>query len=101
VQLDERQRSAGGVGTLLGWLIWLLSGIGVVIVVVFVLRDRVDAVRNSMELLAHGQVGDFGVYVIGVSVWGIAQIGQALAQNWPIVLGGASLALLVWAIRKL
>jgi len=99
--LDERQRSAGGVGTLLGWLIWLLSGIGVVIIVAFVLRERVDGVRASIDLLTHGQLGDFAAYFIGVSAWGIAQVGQALAQNWPIVLGGASLALLVWAIRKL
>src|SRR5437870_2155364 len=101
VQLDERQRSVGGVGTTLGWLIWLLSGIGVVIVVAYVLRERVDAVRASLDLLARGRVADFAAYFISVSVWVIAQLGQALVQNWPWVVIVAALALLVWALRNL
>ena len=101
VQLDKPHESTGGVGATLGWLIWLLSGIGVVVVVAFVLRARVDAFRASAELLTQGRIGEFAAYCLGVSVWGIAQLGQVLVQNWPLVLGAASLAVLVWALRSL
>ena len=91
----------GGVGITLGWLIWVLSGIGVVVLAGYVLHEKSDSFRASADLLAQGRVGEFAAYFIAVSVWGIGQVGQALVQNWPLVLGGASLALLVWALRNL
>jgi hypothetical protein len=101
MQLDERHQSTGGVGITLGWLIWLISGIGVVVLAGYVLHEKSDSFRASADLLAQGRLGEFAAYVVGLSVWAIAQAGQALVQYWPLALGGASLALLVWALRKL
>jgi hypothetical protein len=101
VQLDKRPESVDGVGITLAWLVWLLSGIGVVVLVAYVLHEKFDVFRASAELLAQGRVGEVAAYFFGVSVWGIGQVGQMIVQNWPLALGGASLALLVWALRHL
>ncbi|MCA1646778.1 MAG: hypothetical protein LC797_15420 [Chloroflexi bacterium] len=102
VQLQEGQGSVDpSGGAIFAWLVWLLSGIGAAVLIGFVLRDKFAIFHDSAQMVAQGRLGDAITYFGAVTVWRIGQAGQVAVQNWPLVLGGATLPAFLWVFRQL
>jgi hypothetical protein len=99
---QERDASGRGVSVALGWLAWVLPGLGVICLVLYIasITFGVD-LRAMVALIGAGRGGEVLGYLVSLSWWGAAQVTQAGWQNWPLLLVGGTLAVLGWVLRNL
>ena len=101
MQVQQRQESIGSFAATLGWLLWLLPGVGVAAIVLWLLSATGGFdIRAMAALVAAGHGGQVLAYLFGLIWWGLGVTGQAAVDHWPLVMMGGALALLIWMLRS-
>jgi hypothetical protein len=101
-QLQRRDTSTTNLSTALGWLFWLLPGIGIAALVVYLVMSLLGLdVARVIVVMTSGQGGDLFGFLAGSSFWGLGQAGHAALDNWPLVMMAGALFLLMWLIKNL
>ena len=102
MHVQERNAPVQGFSLALGWLFWMLPGVGIAILFVYLLNATSGLdVRAMAALVASGHGGVVVAYLFGLTAWGLGVTGQAALEHWPLVMIGGALALLVWMLRHL
>src|SRR5436309_13738868 len=82
MQVQQRQESVGSFGLTLAWLLWLLPGLGVVAVVLWLLSAAGGLDVPAMaRLVATGHGGQVLGYLFGLIWWGLSVTGQAALDH--------------------